>query len=69
MKLTTVIGEKESYTGYGCISTAREKLPFWVLTKGKTDLSHMKFNAPQGVIIRHTPSGWTNEEMLGQFFA
>jgi hypothetical protein len=45
VKLKTVIGEKESYTGYGCISAAGEKRPFWILTKGKTDLSHAKFHA------------------------
>jgi hypothetical protein len=67
VKRQTVIGEKESDTGDGCISAAGEKLPFWILTKGKTDLSHAKFNAPQGVIIRHTVSGWTNEEMMVQF--
>jgi hypothetical protein len=67
VELKTVIGEKDSSPGYGCISAAGEKLPFWILTKGKTDLSHAKFNAPQGVIIRHTPSGWTNEEMMVQF--
>jgi hypothetical protein len=64
VKLVTPRGEKESYTGYGCISADGTKLPFWILTKGKTERSHAKFGAVPGVIIEHTPNGWTNEAMM-----
>jgi hypothetical protein len=33
--------KKECYTGCGCISAAGEKLPFWIVTKGKTDPYHL----------------------------
>jgi hypothetical protein len=46
VKLKTVKGEKKSYTGYGCISAADRKLPFWMIAKGKTDLCHAKFKPP-----------------------
>jgi hypothetical protein len=35
VKLKTGKGEKESYTGYDCLSAAGEKLRFWIITKGK----------------------------------
>jgi hypothetical protein len=67
VKLKTAKGEKESYTAYGCISAAGTKMPFWILAKGKTDLCHTKFNAPHNVIVRHTQSGRTNEEMMLEY--
>jgi hypothetical protein len=67
VKLKSEKGEKESYTGYGCISAAGNKLPFWILAKGKTDLCHRKFKAPDDVIIRHTQNGWTNEAMMLEY--
>jgi hypothetical protein len=68
VKLKTVKSEKEGYTSSGCISAAGEKLPFWFLAKGKTDTCHPKFKAPDDVIVVHTESGWTNEEMMLQDF-
>jgi hypothetical protein len=67
VKLNAPRGEKECYTGYGCISAAGDKLPFWILTKGKTNRSHAKFGATPDVIIQHTPSGWTNDDMMVQY--
>jgi hypothetical protein len=60
----TVKGEKESYTGDSCISAAGRKLPFWITAKEKTDLCHAKFKAPDDVIVRHTESGWTNQQIM-----
>jgi hypothetical protein len=37
------------------------------LIKRKTDFSRAKFNARQGVIIHHMPSGWIHEQMMVQF--
>jgi hypothetical protein len=57
VNLKTAKREKESYTWYGYISSAREKLPFWVIIKGKTDLCHRKFRPTPDIIVRHTPNG------------
>jgi hypothetical protein len=67
VKLNAPRGEKECYTGYGCISAAGDKLPFWVLTKGKTNRSHEKFGTAPDVIVQHTPNGWTNDDMMAQY--
>jgi hypothetical protein len=67
VKLHTPRGEKECYTGYGCISAAGDKLPFWIVCKGKTDRCHAKFGEHPGVTIHHSPNGWTNEMMMIQY--
>jgi hypothetical protein len=33
------------------------------LTKGKTNQSHAKFGAAPRLTIRHTPNGWTNDDV------
>jgi hypothetical protein len=67
VKLNAPRGAKQCDTGYGCISTAREKLPFWVLTQGKTNRSHAKFGAALDVIIEHTPNGWTPNDLMVKY--
>jgi hypothetical protein len=67
VKLKVPRGDKECYTGYGCLSAAGEKLPLWVLTKGKTDRSHAKFGAAPDVIIQHTPNGWTTDDLMVKY--
>jgi hypothetical protein len=57
-------GEEESYTGCRCISALGDKLPFWILTKGKTDHSHAQFGQPADITIRHSPNGWTTENQI-----
>jgi hypothetical protein len=64
VKLNTPRGEKECYTGYGCINAAGDKLPFWIVCKGTTNQCHAKFGEHLGVTIHHTPNGWTNEDMM-----
>jgi hypothetical protein len=64
VKLKSIKGENEGDTGHACISAAGDKLPFWILTKAKTDLCHRKFRAHDDIIIRHNPAGWTNEDMM-----
>jgi hypothetical protein len=60
-------GEKRCSTGYECISAAGGKLPFWIMTKRKTDRWHAKFAAAADVMIQHTPSGWTDNDMMVQY--
>jgi hypothetical protein len=57
VKLKSSRGEKESYTYYGCTTALGDKLPFWMITKGKTDCSHAKFGQPCDITIRHSPNG------------
>jgi hypothetical protein len=64
VKLKTGKEEKESSTGYGCISAAGQKLPFWIIAIRPTVLSHAKFNTPSDVIVQHTLNGWPNEQMM-----
>jgi hypothetical protein len=59
--------EKESYTTYSCISAAGEKLPFWILTKGKTNCSETKFGSHLDVILKHTESGWCTDQMMVEY--
>jgi hypothetical protein len=66
VKVKTVKGEKEGHTGYGCISAGREKRRFWILARGKIDVCHAKFKAPDDVFVRQTQSGSTNEDMMLQ---
>jgi hypothetical protein len=67
VKLKTVKGEKESYTASGSTSAAGTKMPFWILAKGKTDLCHTKVNARDDVMVRHTQSAGTNEEIMLEY--
>lgn len=67
VKLLKCRNEKESYTAYGCISAAGDKLPCWIIAKGKTDRSHRKFGDHPQVEVRHTPSGWTTEDMMCEY--
>jgi hypothetical protein len=67
VKLSAPRGEKECYTAYGCISAERQKLPFWILTKGKTNRPHAKFGAIPGVTIQHPPNGWTTDDMMVKY--
>jgi hypothetical protein len=63
------MGRKEGYAHYGCISATGDKLPFWMLTKEKTDLCHREFRMPDDIIIRHKPTGWTNEDMMREYLS
>jgi hypothetical protein len=63
VKLKTGKGEKESGTGYRCISAAREKFPFGIIAKAKTVLSQAKLNVPPDMIVQQTSSRWTNKQM------
>jgi hypothetical protein len=66
-KLKSSRGENESYTAYGCITGFGDKLPFWIITKSKTDRSHAKFGQPADIMIRHSPNGWTTEIQMIEY--
>jgi hypothetical protein len=38
-------------------------------TKGKTDLCHPQFRAPNNITIRHNPTGWTNDDMMLEYLS
>jgi hypothetical protein len=52
---------------YSCISAAGEKLPRWILAKGKTSRSETKFGSPPDVILKHTESGWSTGQMMVEY--
>jgi hypothetical protein len=64
VKLRTAKGEKESFTAFGAISADGQKLPLWVVTKGKTDRSHLKFGEHAEVRITHSVNGWSTEDLM-----
>jgi hypothetical protein len=54
-------GEKTSFTALGDISCAGEKLPLWVLAKGRTGHCERKSGPHRKVILQHSESGWATE--------
>jgi hypothetical protein len=64
VKLAGTSSEKTSFTALGGISAAGDKLPLWILAKGKTPRSEGKFGTHSNVILRHTDSGWATEGIL-----
>jgi hypothetical protein len=63
VKLRTAKEEKDSFTAFGAISADGQKLPLWVVTKAKTDRSHLKFGEHAEVRITHSPNGWSTEDL------
>jgi hypothetical protein len=59
--------EKESYTAYDCISALGEKIPCWILPKRKTSRSETKFGPHPDVILKHTESGWSPDQMIVEY--
>jgi hypothetical protein len=64
VKLRAPTSEKTSFTAFGTISASGQKLPIWVLAKGKTPRPEPKFGAHPGVILQHTDSGWATENLI-----
>jgi hypothetical protein len=67
VKLLARTSEKTSFTALGTISASGQKLPLWVLAKGKTPRLERKFGAHPGVILRHTDSGWATENLISSY--
>ena len=67
VKLSSRTSEKTSFTALGAISAAGDKLPLWVLAKGKTRRCEHKFGNHQDILIRHTESGWATERIITSY--
>jgi hypothetical protein len=64
VKLRAPKSKKTSFSALGAISTSGQRLPLWVLAKGKTPRSERKFGAHPGFILQHTDSGWATENLI-----
>jgi hypothetical protein len=64
VKLRSKTSEKTSFTAVGAISASGQKLPLWVLAKGKTPRCETKFGAHQDVLVKHSESGWATENIV-----
>jgi hypothetical protein len=58
---------KTSFTAFGAIAFSGDKLPLWVIAKGKTKRSEAKFNSDPGIIIKHAESGWATENLVDEY--
>ena len=67
VKLKCAQGEKQSVTAIGAITADGQKLPFWILAKGKTDRVLHKFGTPGQTVLKVSQSGWTNEAILLEY--
>jgi hypothetical protein len=64
VKLESTTGEKTSFTALGAISWAGEKLPLWVLAKGRTVHCERKFEPHPKAIFRYSESEWATENVI-----
>jgi hypothetical protein len=64
VKLISSTGEKQSVTAFGTISAAGDKLPLWIIAKGKTQRSITKFGKHPEVVFKVSESGWTTEQLM-----
>ena len=70
VKLTSTMNDKVSLTAFGAISAAGEKLPLWVIVKGKTDRVHEKIvkgKTDPDVHVHQTHSGWNTSAMMVKY--
>jgi hypothetical protein len=64
VKVSAPAGEKTCFTALATISAAGDKLPLWVLAKGKTAQCEVKFGTHPNILVRHTESGWATEDII-----
>jgi hypothetical protein len=67
IKLEPITGEKTSLTALSVISCAGQKLPLWMLAKGRTVQCERKFRHHPMAILRRSESGWATENAIVQF--
>jgi hypothetical protein len=67
VKLQSKTSKKISFTALGAIPAIGEKLPLWVVAKGKTQRSEQKFGTHPDVFFQHTDSGWATENLIVAF--
>jgi hypothetical protein len=52
--------EKEAITALASVTAAHDKLPLFLIAKGKTArVEQTQLGAPDGCVLAHSPSGWT----------
>jgi hypothetical protein len=67
VKLRCRTGEKLSVTAFGTISASGDKLPLWVVTKGRTSRSLSKFGDHEGAVFKFSESGWATENLILEY--
>jgi hypothetical protein len=67
VKLKRPVGDKLSITAFGTVTAAGDKLPLWILAKGRTQRCLKKFGQHENVICRQTVAGWTTEPMMLEY--
>jgi hypothetical protein len=67
VKLKSLTGEKQSVTAFGAISSAGDKLPLWIVTKGRTNRVFAKFGSHPDVIFKFSDSGWATENQIEEY--
>jgi hypothetical protein len=63
-KLQSHQSKKTSFIAFGGIPCSGDKLPLWVIAKGKTGRSEAKFGSHPGIIIKHGENGWATENLI-----
>jgi hypothetical protein len=62
--------EKESITALACITAAHDRLPLFLLAKGKTPrVEQSQLGAPGDRILAHSHPGWTTVLTFHKYFA
>jgi hypothetical protein len=67
VKLQSHKSEKTSFTALRGIACSEDKLPLWVIAKGKTKRSEAKFGYHPDILIKHTESGWATENLIIEY--
>ena len=64
VKLCTKKSPKKSFTAIGTITAAGDRLPLWILTKGKTNACLGKFGDQGETELHYSESGWSTEKII-----
>jgi hypothetical protein len=67
VKLVKRVGDKQSVTAIGTISLQGQKLPLWVIAKGKSQTCEKKYGYHPSTVFAHTENGWTTEELYKSY--
>jgi hypothetical protein len=61
------MSEETSFTAFGRIACSGDKLPLWVVAKGRATRTEAKFGPHPGIIMKHTESGWATENLTVEY--
>ena len=64
VKLKYEVSEKTAVTAIGTIRSNGDKLPMWVITKGKTARSLTKLGEHENAILKFSESGWSTSSVM-----